>query len=51
MKQVVLTNHRWISPTLQKGWELEFWLLFKNWGRVHFSLKEGEEGGRKIVEE
>ena len=31
-KQVVLINHSWISPTLQKGWELGFRLFFKNWG-------------------
>ena len=49
VKQVVLINHSWISPTLQKGWELEFCLFFKKWGRVHFSPKKGEVG--KIVEE
>ena len=45
----VLINNSWISPTLQKGWKLEFCLFFKKWGRVHFSLKKGEVG--KIVEE
>ena len=40
MKQVVLINHDWISPTLEKGWELEFSLL----GRVQFSPKKGEVG-------
>ena len=49
VKQVVLINHSRISPTLQKGWESEFHLFFKKWGRVHFSLKKGEVG--KIVEE
>ena len=49
VKQVVLINHSWISPTLQKGWELEFCLFFKKWGRVYFSPKKGEVG--KIVEE
>ena len=49
VKQVVLINHSWISPTLQKGWELEFCLFFKKWGRVHFSPKKGEVG--KIIEE
>ena len=49
VKQVVLINHSWISPTLQKGWELEFCLFFKKWRRVHFSPKKGEAG--KIVEE
>ena len=49
VKQVVLINHSWISPTLQKGWELEFCLFFKKWGRVHFFPKKGEVG--KIVEE
>ena len=29
VKQVVLINHSWISPTLQKGWGLEFCLFFK----------------------
>ena len=48
VKQVVLINHRWITPTLQKGWDLELCLFFKKWGRVHFSLK-GQVG--KIVEE
>ena len=49
VKQVVLINHSWISPTLQKGWGLEFCLFFKKWGRVHFSPKREEVG--KIVEE
>ena len=49
VKQVVLINHSWISHTLQKGWELKFYLFFKKWERVHFSPKEGEVG--KIVEE
>ena len=48
VKQVVLINHSWISPTLQKGWKLEFCLFFKKWGRIHFSPKK-EVG--KIVEE
>ena len=48
MKQIVLINHSWISPTLQKEWELEFFFFFKIWGRVHFSPKKGEVG--KIVE-
>ena len=48
VKQVVFINHSWISPTLQKEWELEFFLFFKIWGRVHFSPKKGEVG--KIVE-
>ena len=38
------------SPRLyRKGWELEFCLFFKKWGKVHFSPKKGEVG--KIVEE
>ena len=49
VKQAVLINHRWISPTLQKGWELELCLFFKKWGRVHFSPKKREVG--KIIEE
>ena len=49
MKQVALINHIWISPTLQKVWELGFCLFFKKWGRVHFSPKKGEVG--KILEE
>ena len=49
VKQVVFINHSWLSPTLQKGWELEFCLFFKKWGRVHFSPKKGEVG--KILEE
>ena len=40
VKQVVLINHNWITPTLQKGWELEFCLFFKKWGRVYFSPKK-----------
>ena len=44
VKQVVLINHSWISPTLQKGWELEFCLFFKKWGRVQFSPRKGEVG-------
>ena len=48
-KYIVFINHSWISPTLQKGWELEFCLFFKKWSRVHFSPKKGEVG--KIVEE
>ena len=48
VKQVVLINHSWTSPILQKGWELEFCLFFKKWGRVHFSPKIGEVG--KILE-
>ena len=39
VKQVVLINHSWISPTL----------FLKKWGRVHFSPKKGEVG--KIIEE
>ena len=49
VKQIILINLNWISPTLQKGWELEFCLFFKKWERVHFSPKKGEVG--KIVEE
>ena len=49
VKQIILINLNWISPTLQKGWELEFCLFFKKWRRVHFSPKKGEAG--KIVEE
>ena len=49
VKQLVLINHSWISPTLQKGWELELCLFFKKWARVHFSPKKGEVG--KIIEE
>ena len=29
LKQVVLINHIWITPTLQRRWGLEFCLLFK----------------------
>ena len=47
-KQVVLINHSWISPTLQKGWWLEFCLFFKKWGRILFSPRKVEVG--KIVE-
>ena len=39
VKQVVLINHSWISPTLQMGSGLEFCLFFKKWGKVHFSQK------------
>ena len=49
VKQIILINLNWISPTLQKGWELEFCLFFKNGNRVHFSPKKGEVC--KIVEE
>ena len=42
VKQVVLINHGWISPTLQKGWRLEFCLFFKKWERLHFFPKKGE---------
>ena len=49
VKQVVLINHSWISPSLQKGRELKFCIFFKKLGRVHFSPKKGEVG--KIVEE
>ena len=42
MKQVVLINHSWISPTLQKEWGLEFCLFFKKWVRVQFAPKKGE---------
>ena len=49
VKQVVLISHSWISPNLQKGWELKFCLLLKKMGRVHFSPKKEEVG--KIVEE
>ena len=53
VRQVVLINHSRISPTLQKGWELEFCLYFKKWGRVHFSPKVSVTISevRKIVEE
>ena len=46
---ISLINQSWISPTLQKGWELEFCLFFKKWGGVHLSPKKGEVV--KIVEE
>ena len=49
LKQVVLINHSWISPTVQRGWELEFFLFSKKCRRVHFSPKKGDVG--KIVEE
>ena len=49
VKQVVLIIHSWISPILEKGWELAFCLYFKIWGRVHFSPKKEEIG--KTVEE
>ena len=49
MKHVVLINHSWIFPTLQKRWELELCFFFKNGGgSIHFSPKKGEIG--KIVE-
>ena len=48
-KYIVFINHSWISPTLQKGWELEFCLFFKKCARLHFSPKKGEVG--KVVEE
>ena len=44
-----ISNKYMNSPTLQKGWELEFCLFFKKWERVHFSPKKEEVG--KIVEE
>ena len=31
VKQVVLINDSWISPTLLKEWGLEFYLFFKKW--------------------
>ena len=49
VKQVVLINHSWNFPILPKRWELKLCLLFKKWGRVHFSPRKGEVG--KIVEE
>ena len=36
VNQVVLINHSWISPTLQRGKGLKFCLFFKKWGMVHF---------------
>ena len=42
VKQVVLINHSWVSPALQKGWGLEFCLFFKKWGRVDFFQKKEE---------
>ena len=49
VKQVVLVNHNWISPTLQKRWGLEFCLIVQKRGECSFSSKIGEVG--KIVEE
>ena len=48
VKQVVLINHSWISPTLQKGWGLELFILQKM-GKGTFFSKKGEVG--KIVDE
>ena len=42
VEHVVLINHSWISPTLQKEWGLEFCLFSQRWGRVHCSPKKGE---------
>ena len=36
LKQVVLINHSWISPTLQSRWGLEFCLFSEKWVSVHF---------------
>ena len=44
VEQIILINYNWISPTLQKGWKLEFCLFFKKWGRVQFSPRKGEVG-------
>ena len=49
VKQVVLINSSSISPTLQKGWGLEFCSFFKKWGRVHFSPNK-EEVGKTVAE-
>ena len=53
VKQVFLINHSLIFPTLQRGWGLDFCLLSKKWGRVHFSPKTGEVGkkGRTLLTE
>ena len=32
VKQVALINHSWISPILQRGLGLEFYLFSKKWG-------------------
>ena len=39
VKKVILINHSWISPIFQRKWGLEFCLLFKKWGKVHFPPK------------
>ena len=41
MKQVVLINHSWISPMLQRRWELGF-CFFSKGNRIHvYSQKTG----------
>ena len=39
VKQVVLINHSWISPTLQNKWGLVFCFFSEKWGSVHFPQK------------
>ena len=41
VKQVVLGNHSWISPTLQTRWGLDFCLFSKEIGEDTFSPKKG----------
>ena len=49
VKQVFFINRSWISPKLQRRWELEFCLFSKNGEGYIFPKKEREVG--KIVEE
>ena len=49
VKQEVLINHSWVSPTLQIGLGPELFLFSKKCRREQFSLKKGEVG--KVVEE
>ena len=42
MKQTILTNFNWISPTLQKGWDWSSVYSSKNEGGYNF-LQEREK--------
>ena len=39
VRQVVLIDYNWISPTLPRRWRLEFFLFSKKWGGYIFLHK------------
>ena len=49
VKYVVLINHSWISPTLQKGMETGVLFILQKIGEGRFLSKKGEVG--KIADE